>query len=238
LGLLRHASSSLLLRSFLADNDSFAVLILSDADLGLGRVGSLRVNGTGFDGKHGAFTLSATLLKAEVIDGVCEGRTRLGGVKGLLADPGMLEDLVDRKAFNGVNTEHTLDQAECGIADGIPVGGREVVQSLLNLLREAVWVFRGVELIRKGRESTEADVQDNTKGPDVYGLVVATIGSLQDLGGNVTRGAAESGGEGGFADDFGESEVGKFNRKVGVGDEDVLRLDVAVGDFTIVLGGR
>lgn len=223
------------MRSFL---DEFAVLILSDADLGLGRVGSLRIDGTRFDGKHGALTLGATLLKPEVIDGVCQGSTRLGGVKRLLTDPGMLEDLVDSKAFDGVNTEHTLNQAERRITDGIPVGGRKVVQSLLDLLGEAVWVFRGVELIGKGREATQTDIKYNTKGPDVYRLVVATVGSLQDLGGNVTRGTAESSGEGGFADDFGESEVGKFNRKVGVGDQDVLRLDVAVGDFTVVLGGR
>lgn len=72
-----------------------------------------------------------------------------------------------------------------------------------------------VQLVGEWGEAAEADVQDDAEGPDVYGAGVASVFRvIEDFGGDVAGGAAEGCGEGVFADDFGEAEVGNFDVEV------------------------
>lgn len=58
---------------------------------------------------------------------------------------------------------------------------------------------------------------------------------FEDFRGDVGGCAAEGCGEGFFADDFGEAEVGELDVGVFVDEEDVFGFDVAVDDVAFVL---
>jgi len=59
--------------------------------------------------------------------------------------------------------------------------------------------------------------------------------ALQDFGGNISWRAAQGGGEGFFADDFGEAKVCEFDDEGFVKEKDVFGFDVAVDDVAVVL---
>lgn len=85
-------------------------------------------------------------------------------------------------------------------------------------------------LVPEGGLADEEFVDEDAERPPVDGEAVA--GVLDDLGGEVFRGAAEGEGEPGFvgvADLFGEAEVDEADVAVGV-EEDVFGFEVAVGD--------
>jgi hypothetical protein len=53
-------------------------------------------------------------------------------------------------------------------------------------LTEKVGVFGSVQLVAEGWEATEADVEHDAQGPDVYGMVVtAVLGAFEDFRGDI-----------------------------------------------------
>lgn len=93
------------------------------------------------------------------------------------------------------------------------------------------------QLVGEGGKAAEADVEDYTEGPDIHrAIVLALAMGLEDFGGDVGGGTAEGGGEGFFADDFGEAKIGKFDVEwVLFGNQDVFGFNVAVYNVAVML---
>lgn len=78
-----------------------------------------------------------------------------------MGSPRVLKAVVDGDAFLDVDSKHAVDEVEGRVADAVPVWGRVVEAAELDLFREGVRVLRAIELVAKGREAAEADVQDD-----------------------------------------------------------------------------
>ena len=87
----------------------------------------------------------------------------------------MFEAFVDGDALIYVDGEHAVDEVEGWVADAVPVRRRVVEAAHLYLLREVVGVFGRVEFVGEGREAAKADVEDDSKGPDVDGTGVFAV---------------------------------------------------------------
>mmetsp|Transcript_9520 Transcript_9520/g.28992 ORF Transcript_9520/g.28992 Transcript_9520/m.28992 type:complete len:217 (-) Transcript_9520:635-1285(-) len=87
--------------------------------------------------------------------------------RGLPLEPGVLERLITRDAFRGIDREHARDEVLCRVGYGIPIRAEELVLTPLDLLVE-LRVIVGV----KGREPAEEDVDDDAERPYVARLGV------------------------------------------------------------------
>merc|ERR1711934_1256988 len=83
----------------------------------------------------------------------------------------------------GVHHEHPPNEGLRAVADRIPIRSEELVLSTLDLFKE-LRIVVGVE----GRKSTEENVHNDTKRPDIALLIVAS--HVQHLGRYVARRAA------------------------------------------------
>lgn len=134
--------------------------------------------------QEGAFALDFPFGE---IKGIHCARQAVGAVGGIedasTGDPGVVEAVVDGDAFVNVDGEHAIDQIQCWVTNRVPVRGRVVEATHFDLLGEVVGVFGGVEFVGEGGETAEADVEDNTQGPDVHGAgVFAVTGVFEDFG--------------------------------------------------------
>lgn len=129
--------------------------------------------------------------RGEVQTVKCSGET-IGTVAYpgvFLVYPGMLETLVDGDALFHIHGQHAVDQVERWIADVVPVRGGVVETAGFDLIGEAVGIFFGVEFVAEGWETAEADVEDDTEGPDVDGACVfAVAGVLQNFRSDICDG--------------------------------------------------
>ena len=87
----------------------------------------------------------------------------------------MFKAFVDGDALVDVDGKHAVDEVEGWVADTVPVRGGVVEAAHLDLLRKVIRIFGGVEFVGEGREAAEADVEDDSKGPDVDGTGVFAV---------------------------------------------------------------
>ena len=102
--------------------------------------------------------------------------------------PGMSLALLDIEPPLRVDDNHGVDEIQRRLTDRVPVRGRVVESTHLDLLDERVGKVVAAQVFREGREAAEAYVQDDAAGPDVYGEAVAlSFGNCEDLGGDVWK---------------------------------------------------
>jgi hypothetical protein len=134
-----------------------------------------------------AFTLDFSSGEIEARHATCEAVGAIGGIYvAHISHPGVFKALVDGDTLRYVDGEHAVDEIECWVANGVPVGRRIVEAAHFDLLRHRIRVFPRVEFVRKGREAAETDIQDDSERPDVDGASIFAVASvLEDFGGDV-----------------------------------------------------
>ena len=70
----------------------------------------------------------------------------------------MLETFVDCDSLLDIDCQHTIDEVESRIADGVPIRRGIVEAAHLDLLSETVGIITGIQLIREWWEATKANV--------------------------------------------------------------------------------
>jgi hypothetical protein len=138
-------------------------------------------------GEESAFTLDFSASEIEDGHSTCETVGAIGGVDvAYIPHPGMFKTLVDGNTFRYVDGEHTVNEIECRIANGVPVGRGIVEATHLDLLRHRIRILARVEFVGEGREAAETNVEDDAEGPDVDGAGVFAVASVfEDFGGDV-----------------------------------------------------
>ena len=162
--------------------------------------------------KESAFTHGLAFGEIQPRERAGQAIGAIGDADRLLRDPRMLQAFFNGNPRFHVGSEHAVDEIERRVSDAVPVRARVIEAAGLDLLTKRVRVLFGTQFIRERWEAAEADVEDDAEGPDVHGAGVAALfGVFEDFRGDVGGGAAEGAGEGVFADDFGEPEVGEFD---------------------------
>lgn len=142
-------------------------------------------------------------------------------------DPGVEEDLVDGRTTIGIDAEELAEEVvelrRVVSAGEVEVGGTGVGLDLL------------VGGSTEGPSARDEDVEEDAEAPDISLLGDVGLAATVDLGGGVVDSADAEVSDGvvGGTPVVGEFKVGDDGAVVG-GDEDVLGLQVEVGDLAVV----
>lgn len=125
--------------------------------------------------EEGAFAGDLAFRKVQVVHRARQTIGAVCRVCSTLGDPGMFETFINSDSLVNINGQHAIDQIQRRVSHTVPVWGRIVETTHLDLLGEIVRILAGVEFIRERGKAAETDVENDAEGPDVDGTRVFAV---------------------------------------------------------------